>query len=255
MIGLINRGNLPDSTQAEFENLASRFREIWLTEHNEDGTHRSAERTLNFVPVGSGQLWFTGTAPSGWVLCDGSQVSRLTYKSLFDVITTTYGAGDGSTTFNVPDLRQRFPLGKANAGTGASLAGTGGAIDHTHTGGTVSGSTGSTSPGFSGSSSSDGSHTHTVSGTSGAGSAHNHTTAVSVELTAGSGTFAINSLNNESAHTHSFSATSSSDGSHTHSVSGTVDSHLHSAGTLAVGTSGTNNPPYLVVNYIIFAGV
>lgn len=51
------------------------------------------------------------TAPSGWLLCDGSAVSRTTYSALFDVIGTLYGAGDESTTFNLPDLRGRMPLG------------------------------------------------------------------------------------------------------------------------------------------------
>lgn len=72
------------------------------------------------------------TAPSGYFLCDGSTVSRTTYAGLFAILGTTYGAGDGSTTFNLPDLRQRFPMGKAVSGTGSTLGGTGGAIDHTH---------------------------------------------------------------------------------------------------------------------------
>lgn len=72
------------------------------------------------------------TAAPGRLLCDGAAVSRSTYADLFAAIGTSYGAGDGPTTFNVPDLRQRFPLGKAAAGTGATLGGTGGAIDHVH---------------------------------------------------------------------------------------------------------------------------
>lgn len=84
------------------------------------------------VPIGSGLLWYTSTPPSGYLLCDGSSVSRTTYPGLFAVIGTTYGSA-GATLFTLPDLRQRFPLGKAASGTGNSLAGTGGAIDHTHT--------------------------------------------------------------------------------------------------------------------------
>lgn len=52
------------------------------------------------------------SAPTGWLLCDGTAVSRTTYSALFGLLSTTYGAGDGSTTFNVPDLRSSFPLGK-----------------------------------------------------------------------------------------------------------------------------------------------
>lgn len=51
------------------------------------------------------------TAPIGWLLCDGAAVSRSTYSPLFAAIGTTYGAGDGSTTFNLPDLRGRVPVG------------------------------------------------------------------------------------------------------------------------------------------------
>lgn len=50
-------------------------------------------------------------APDGWLLCDGSPVSRATYKDLFAAIGTTYGAGDGVNTFNIPDLRGRVPVG------------------------------------------------------------------------------------------------------------------------------------------------
>jgi len=57
------------------------------------------------------QMFAGSTPPSGWLLCDGSEVSRVTYAELFAVIETTYGAGDGYNTFNLPDLRGRFPLG------------------------------------------------------------------------------------------------------------------------------------------------
>lgn len=77
---------------------------------------------------------FAGTAaPRGHLLCDGSAVSRTTYAELFATIGTTYGVGNGSTTFNLPNLKGRFPLGKSDSGTGSVLAATGGAIDHTHT--------------------------------------------------------------------------------------------------------------------------
>jgi microcystin-dependent protein len=92
------------------------------------GTPAAAVATGAILPYG-------GTAaPTGYLLCDGSAVSRTTFSALFTVLGTAFGAGDGSTTFNLPDLRGRFPLGKAAAGTGSSLAGTGGSLDHTHTG-------------------------------------------------------------------------------------------------------------------------
>lgn len=68
-------------------------------------------------PVGS-IMPFGGavaTIPSGWLLCNDQAVSRTTFANLFDAIGTFYGIGDGSTTFNVPDLRAKFPRGAADA--------------------------------------------------------------------------------------------------------------------------------------------
>ncbi len=59
------------------------------------------------------------SAPNGWLLCNGSAVSRTTYADLFSIIGTTFGVGDGSTTFNLPDLMGRMILG-AGAGSGLS---------------------------------------------------------------------------------------------------------------------------------------
>ena len=69
------------------------------------------------VPIGVVQAFAGKTIPSGWLLCDGSAVSRTTYAALFAVIGTTYGAGNGSTTFNLPNLIDKFVEGSATAGT------------------------------------------------------------------------------------------------------------------------------------------
>ena len=63
------------------------------------------------VPTGSVHMMATTTAPSGYLKCNGAAVSRTTYSDLFDIIGTTHGAGDGSSTFNVPDLRGEFVRG------------------------------------------------------------------------------------------------------------------------------------------------
>ncbi|VTU00992.1 Uncharacterized protein OS=Magnetospirillum gryphiswaldense MSR-1 v2 GN=MGMSRv2_2248 PE=4 SV=1: Collar [Gemmataceae bacterium] len=70
------------------------------------------------VPVGSILDFGSATAPSGFLACDGAAVSRSTYSALYAVIGTTWGIGDGSTTFNLPDLRGRTSIG---SGTGAGL--------------------------------------------------------------------------------------------------------------------------------------
>lgn len=82
------------------------------------------------LPAGSLTAYAGSSAPTGWLLCDGAAVSRTTYADLFAAIGTTFGTGDGSTTFNLPDLRGRAPIG----------AGTGDASDATaHTLGSKSG--------------------------------------------------------------------------------------------------------------------
>lgn len=75
----------------------------------------------------TGQVVMTGrsSAHTGWLECDGSAVSRSTYAALFTAISTTWGTGDGSTTFNIPDMRGYFPRGYDNGrgiDTGRALA-------------------------------------------------------------------------------------------------------------------------------------
>ena len=67
--------------------------------------------------VGAVVAFAGSTSPAGWLLCDGSAVSRDTYAALFAVIGTTYGSGDGSTTFNLPNLIDRFIQGNSTSGT------------------------------------------------------------------------------------------------------------------------------------------
>ena len=69
------------------------------------------------VPTGVVQAFAGRTTPQGWLLCDGSAVSRSDYAALYAVIGTTYGAGNGSTTFNLPNLVDKFIEGSATAGT------------------------------------------------------------------------------------------------------------------------------------------
>lgn len=79
------------------------------------------------VPAGCVTAFAGSSAPSGWLLCDGSAVNRTTYGALFSVIGTTYGVGDGTSTFNLPDLRGRVAAGKDDmdnpVGTGGGAAG------------------------------------------------------------------------------------------------------------------------------------
>ena len=77
-----------------------------------DDNMNEIKNTINTnTPVGSISLFAGATAPSGWLICDGSAISRTTYANLFSVIGTTYGVGNGSTTFNIPNLQGRVPVG------------------------------------------------------------------------------------------------------------------------------------------------
>lgn len=78
----------------------------------------------NLIPVGGIIPYGGATSPTGWLLCDGAAYSRITFANLFAVIGTTYGPGDNSTTFNVPDLRSRIPIG-VGTGVGGGASGTG----------------------------------------------------------------------------------------------------------------------------------
>ena len=68
-------------------------------------------RVSAIAPVGMVVWWPSLTPPPGWLLCDGSEISRTSYADLFAVTSTTYGAGDGSTTFNLPSASNRFVQG------------------------------------------------------------------------------------------------------------------------------------------------
>ena len=91
------------------------------------GTKRKASNILSKQPLDLPPATihaFAGTsAPEGWAMCDGSEVSRTDNAALFAAIGETYGVGDGSTTFNLPDMRGEFLRGLDNMGTAAGARG------------------------------------------------------------------------------------------------------------------------------------
>jgi len=89
------------------------------------------------IPTATIVPWSDSSVPTGFLECNGAAVSRSTYSALFAIIGTTYGAGDGSSTFNVPDLQDNVAVGKSN---NKALASTGGANTVTSAG-NVGGST------------------------------------------------------------------------------------------------------------------
>ena len=175
-------------------------------------------------PVGSIIMYGAAAAPTNWLLCDGSAVNRTTYADLFSAIGTTYGAGNGSSTFNVPNLQGVFPAGY-DGGSSYALAATGGATTDTPT---LSG----TNAGTTLTSSQIPAHTHggvttgwpSGSWTGGTGATQTAIDASGLSVASGSVNLSLENTGGGSSHTHTWTGTSSA-----------VDIL----------------PPYLVVNYII----
>lgn len=186
------------------------------------------------VPVGGMMPYGGSSAPDGWLLCDGTAVSRTTYAKLFSKLSTTFGVGDGSTTFNLPDMRQRFPIGKAASGTGSTLGGSGGSIDHTHS---VPAHYHGMGAGADLNIGASGSHSHSGTYWTRPGSG----TLQSLQFAAGAQDQTISNTPT-ATHIHASGDFAGRVGL----VNGGVDGN-------AAMTSGAQNPPYLALNYIIKA--
>ena len=90
--------------------------------------------SIEHSPIGEITEYAGSTAPENYLICDGSAISKETYSELFAVIGTTYGSGDGSTTFNLPNLKSRIPVGLDSSDTSFNTLGkTGGEKTHTLT--------------------------------------------------------------------------------------------------------------------------
>ena len=208
------------------------------------GVSEAVNYVPNVSPTGEIKMWPTGTPPTGYLLCNGAEVSRSTYAALFAVIGTTFGSA-GPTTFTLPNYNNRMPIG---AGGLYALGATGGSKDatlvsHSHT---FSATTGNQSADHthSGTTASSGTHTHGTgtggnfltgsasSGTTGWDGGGNYTPVSPTSTTASDG-----------AHTHTFT-TGGVSADHTHSVSGSTNTQGSSA-------TDANLPPYLAINFII----
>ena len=205
----------------------------------------------NRSEVGAIKPWTKATAPAGYLLCDGSAVSRSTYAELFAVTGTTYGTGDGSTTFNVPQLQGKMPQGYD--GNTYNLAGTGGAntvtvavtnnqaaTNATNQAVTVTGSISNTSL----TTAQIASHNHTPTNNQSKYEQQAPTGAIFglkfTEVNPGLIDLSLNNAGSGTGHNHS------------HTLSGTLTGSVTTSLTGSVTAAGTNSfSPFVVVNYII----
>lgn len=215
--------------------------------------------------VGEVTAFAGATIPTYWLLCGGQAVSRTTYAALFAAIGTAWGVGDGSTTFNVPDLRGRSLFGRDDmGGTAASRVTNGGSGVNGATLGAVGGNqllhshghaVADTGHSHTASAAANGFHTHT--GSTSSDGFHDHGLPGQV---VGGGTgigggvgqqYAGTQTNGAGSHTHTLNI--NGDGSHAHTI--TVDSGTTGVVVQNNGGGGSQNmPPAAVVNYIVYAG-
>lgn len=211
-----------------------------MTQLGDIGTDTDLQ-TNSPIPVGT-MLPFAGqSAPTGWNLCNGAEILRSSPLGTF--LGSTYGSGNGTSTYNLPDMRDKFPMGKNTGGTAATLGERGGAINHSHAGGSYS----NQSHDHQNSSLVMPAHSH---GDTIALSAHSHSVPLASANCTASGSFSSTVV--QGANT--FSASPGVAGGVSNSASASVSGRTAGSGTLtATGTSGSGDIPYQVVNYIIKA--
>jgi len=304
---LTSLNNLNDINSNYTEKTTVSNGDLLLVEDSDDSYNKKKMTAATFGAVITGTILPYASAdgdpsnlPSGYLYCNGDAVSRTTYSDLFAVCGTAFGVGDGSTTFNVPDMSNRFMLGSQGMGAATppavpDVGDTGGSFDHTHS---VPAHYHGMSAGSTLNVTSSGAHVHSISHDHGAVTSsnqsanHTHWMCSGDVLTSGtpgttmstSGTgnglarsSTVNSSNidyelRSAGNTPNRAATSGNTSDHTHTVNlpnytgnSVTASHTHAAGDfsghigLVTGgsdgdasmTSGSNNPPYLKVNFII----
>ena len=184
------------------------------------------------VPAGTVIQSARVSAPAGYLLCEGQAVSRSTYSALFDAIGTTYGVGDGSSTFNVPNLQGKVPVGK-NSGTFSTLGATGGAETHTLTVDQMPSHTHIQN-----------SHNHTQNSHNHTQNPHTHSAAYANNVGGSLNSFSLGSVSGQGALVNNTTATNQAT---TATNQATTATNQNTGG----GQAHNNLQPYIVLNYMI----
>jgi microcystin-dependent protein len=210
-----------------------------ITLTNENGNLAMNYQFVN--PIGSIICFAGQSVPSGWVLCDGSELSKTEYPKLFSVIGNIYGSPANSGNFVLPNLQQRMPLGKSNSNSLGDTSGnstitlsTNQLPSHSHTGTTNTA----------------GSHTHTATD---AGHNHSYDDAYFAENTGSQNVYGTGSdTDYDNDYIYRTPTPTTSTGYANISVSNNGD-HTHTFTTGSTGNGASINimNPYLVLNYLI----
>jgi len=170
------------------------------TRYDFDGANLTG---IEGIPTATIVPWSDSSIPTGFLECNGAAVSRSTYSALFAIIGTTYGAGDGASTFNVPNLADNVAVGKSN---NKALASTGGANTVTSTG-NVGGSTANATL----SEAQLASHDHTINRTNGGPGSDTLFSATQAGLVSSQAGSNSRNAGSGTGHSHNMSATFTGD--------------------------------------------
>ena len=223
-----------------------------------NGTAWVGGTVVSLLPAGSMQMYagavtqtvsagtVTTTSPSGWLLANGNAVSRTTYSALFSAIGTVYGSGDGSTTFNLPSMAGRLPMG-AGTGLGLNASGTGVTSGTAMTARALGAWFGEETHLLTATELASHTHANTVGGggtsSMNRNASHSHTL-VNMSSSTGVGTYNITNRSGGNTDTLSTNATNTD---HEHTFTPTINNVANSPS----GSRHDTIPPVLVMNFII----
>ncbi len=178
------------------------------------------------MPVGSMLMWTNATVPDGWLRCDGTAVSRTTYSELYSAIGTTYGNGDGSSTFNLPNLKGKFPIGKNSSDSDFDTLGeTGGEKTHSLTSSELA------------------SHSHSIN--------HDHASVTSSNSSISLGYSEDKRVMSYVPDGSQYTVVEDVNETYNHTHSVNLPNYSGSSGSSGSGSAHNNMPPFIAVDFII----